>query len=142
MARRRLGRLDELLELWARWCERAVDDFDAPRRSLLARWMDARGHLIFGGSSGPSVPLDEIESRIALAVAELERSDPLAADVLRLEHDASWRAVVEARGIRGYSPLNARQLEKALALGVSLRTYRGRLAKAREHVAAHIKVKP
>lgn len=142
MGRRSPGRLDALLESWARWCARDDGGFDlgASGRTILARWMDSKGDLLFGGGLGASVPADHIESLIDEAVHILGLADPLAADVLRLEADAGWGKVVERRGIRGYSPINARQLEKALALGVSLRTYKGRLAKAREFVAARIKV--
>lgn len=132
MGRRRLGALDAWLEQWARWLAEPCQA--APLgggRSMLARWMDSRGELTFGSGGGASTPADGIETRIELAAVQIGRADPLREAVLRLEHDAGWWQVVRTRGIKGYDPRGLCQLQKALHLGVSLRTYKRRLAEAR-----------
>lgn len=142
MARRRVGRLDAMLEQWARWC-------DAPSASaalggsgdtMLARLIATKGDLLFGGGCGPTEPQDALETGIEMAVVELAATNQLAADVLRLECVAGWWQVTRRREIRGYDPRGLDQLSNALALGISVRTYRRRLAEAREHVAKRLRV--
>ncbi|MOA70444.1 hypothetical protein D3C78_1993300 [compost metagenome] len=55
--------------------------------------------------------------------------------MLRLEYDAGACYVVWRRGIKDYGAAGIGQFEKAHALGVSLRTYRSRLAEARATIA-------
>ncbi|MNF13808.1 hypothetical protein D3C80_2157790 [compost metagenome] len=62
--------------------------------------------------------------------------------MLRLEVDAGWREVALRYGAERYRPHGADQLAEALALGVSLRTYRRRLAEARDYLATRLKVSP
>jgi hypothetical protein len=131
MGRRRVGALDAWLEQWARWLAAPSSDALGSGRSMLARWMDSRGELTFGGSTGSSAPADGIETRIELAAVQIGRGDPLREDVLRIEHDAGWWAVTQRRGIKGYDPRGLCQLQKSLHLGISLRTYKRRLAEAR-----------
>jgi hypothetical protein len=136
--RRRRGALDAWLEQWARWlAEPASRGALGCGRSLLARWMDARGHLIFGGG-GASAPTDGIEAGIELAVREIGKAEPMREAVLRLEHDAGWWLVVRERGLKGYDPRGLCQLKKALHLGISLRTYKRRLAEARAELIEHL----
>lgn len=140
MGRRRVGDLDRLLELYARWLENGeIGLAVGSASSLLARWMDAKGHMVFGGS-GPceAMPRDSVESRIHLAIYYLARESPLCADVLRLEIDAGWREVAQRYRAPTYRPRTSGQLEKALTLGVSLRTYKRRLAEARDFVATRL----
>lgn len=132
--RRRAGRFDQLLEAWAGWLVASATGAEGVPRSLLARWMDAKGHLVFGGGSG-GVPLDTVEARIEDAVRDMGRENPLREDVLRLEYAAGWWLVVVRRGLRGYDPCGLTQLQNALHLGVSLKTYKRRLAEARADVA-------
>jgi hypothetical protein len=142
MARRRVGDLDELLERWARWCDSPSDACSGGSGgSMLARLIDTRGDLMFGGGGGPSGPVDTIETNIEMAVVSLGAQNQMAADVLRLECVAGWWQVTARRKIRGYDPRGLGQLQNALALGVSVRTYRRRLAEAREYVAQRLKVK-
>jgi len=143
VGRRRVGDLDALLEGWARWLDAAVSGaVEGAPRSLLARWMDAKGHLIFSGGAPGSPVLDTVEARIELAVRELGGSCQLAEDVLRLEYVAGWWRVVERRGLRGYDPRGLKQLQNAIHLGVSVRTYRLRLAEARAYVAERLGRRP
>lgn len=138
MARRRVGDFDSLLEAWARWLADTRCSLGGGGDSILARWMDSKGHLIFGGSSGGSrEPADAIEGRIECAVVEMGKACPLREDVLRLEYAAGFSRVVVRRGLAGYEP-GGTQLQNALALGVSVRTYRLRLAEARAYVAERL----
>ncbi len=123
MARRRQNELDELFELWARWCFAGGSQPDtAP--SLLARWMDNKGHMVFGG--GGCAPTDTVEERIEAAVFAIAANEPMTAKVLRWEYGVwSWR---------GEDDKALKQADKAAALGVSLRTYRRRLASGRAWV--------
>lgn len=131
--RRRVGDFDSLLEAWARWLA-TPGGLPGASCSLLARWMDGKGHLVFGGGPG-GMPLDAMEVRIEEAVCEMGKANQLREDVLRLEYSAGWRVVVERRGMRGYDPRGLNQMQQALHLGIGLRTYKLRLAEARAHVA-------
>ena len=131
--RRRVGDFDSLLEAWARWLD-APGGLPTAGRSLLARWMDGKGHLVFGAGPG-GMPIDAMEVHIEEAVREMGKANQLREDVLRLEYGAGWRVVVERRGMRGYHPRGLNQMQQALHLGIGLRTYKLRLAEARAHVA-------
>jgi len=128
MARRRQNELDELFELWARWCFAGGVQPDTPP-SLLARWMDSKGHMVFGG--GGCAPTDTVEERIEAAVLAIAASEPTTAEVLR------WEYGVWSQGVghwRGKDATALKQADKAAALGMSLRTYRRRLAAGRATV--------
>ena len=99
---------------------------------MLAKLIDNKGELIFGGSGGASGgPADSLELLIEAAVMKMFLADPMRADVLRLECGAAWWQVAGRRGIKDYDPRGLGHFEKALALGISLRTYRRRLAEAK-----------
>lgn len=134
MARRKSNtRLDQALELWARWSwPESVGAGSG--KSMLAKLIDNKGELFFGGSGPVSGPVDDLESLIEAAVYSMFTANPLRADVLRLEYGANWWSVVIRRNIAGYEQEGIGQFEKAEALGVSLRTYRSRLAEARETI--------
>ncbi len=131
MARRRQNELDELFELWARWCFAGGSQADTPP-SLLARWMDSKGHIVFG--AGGCAPTDKVEERIEAAVLAISVDEPMTALVLRYEYGV-WSAVGEWRGKSGHA---LKQADKASAMGVSLRTYRRRLAAGRAEVEARL----
>ena len=59
MGRRRVGDFDQLLEAWARWLADTRCSLGGGGGSLLARWMDAKGHLIFGGGGGSESGLED-----------------------------------------------------------------------------------
>ena len=129
----RPGRLEHRLAAWAKWVVSGGQEKAAP--SLLARWMAGKGHIVFGG--GSSEPEDVIETVIEAAVVRLFADGDLGAwraDVLRLEFGAGYYGVVQRRGIRGYDPRNMNQTKHALALGISVRTYRTRLAEAKKTI--------
>ena len=133
MARRARNGLDDALELWARWCFAGGQQASAGR-SMLAKLIDNKGELMFGGSGGSSEPSDSLEGAVEAAVLRLFGRDPLCADVLRLEYGAGWWEVTQRRQIRGYDPRGIGQFEHAAALEISLRTYRRRLAEARAYI--------
>jgi hypothetical protein len=143
MARRRVGALDALLEQWARWCDAPSGSsvLGGSGESMLARLIATKGDLMFGGGCCSTEPQDSIETSIEMAVVELGSANQMAADVLRLECVAGWWQVTRRRAIRGYDPRGVDQLANALALGISVRTYRRRLAEARRFVATRLKVK-
>lgn len=129
----RPGRLERRLDAWARWVIAGGQDKAPP--SLLARWMDGKGHIVFGG--GSSEPADFIETVIEATVLRMFASDELGqlrADVLRLEFGAGSWNVAERRKIRDYDPRTPSQARMASALGISYRTYRRRLAEAKKLV--------
>lgn len=128
--------LDDLLEAWARWVERG-DVFvigGGGGSTMLAKLIDNKGEIFFGQGGGPKVPHVTVEERVSQVVAQIEKQEQLRADVLRLEYAAGWEEVARRRGIKGYDPRGCGQRENALALGVSLRTYRGRLKEARDTI--------
>lgn len=136
MARRARNGLDDALELWARWCFEG--EAASVGRTMLAKLIDNKGELMFSGSGGAKGPADSIEALIECVVLNLFASDPLCADVLRLEYGAGWWQVAARRKIKGYSPKGIGQFENADALGISLRTYRRRLAEARATIEAYL----
>lgn len=138
MARRPVGDLDRLLDAWALWCDSGRPVLASGGRSLLARWMDGKGQVLFGGGSGGVDLVACREADVEAAVVALFQVEPLAADVLRLEYLAGWREVVARRQLGAYEPRGLKQLDRALRLGVSVRTYRTRLGEARAHVLALI----
>ena len=123
----RPGRLERRLDAWARWTVSHGQETGAP--TMLARWMDGKGHIVFGGGSSESADL--IETLIEAAVFKMATTHPLRADVLRLEFSAGCYAVAARHGITSYDPRNMSQAKHALALGMSVRTYRSRLAEAK-----------
>ncbi len=127
--------LDELLHGWAAWTYSGGGALGGGA-SILARWMDSRGELQFGGSSGSRGTGDEIEQQIEAAVVALAAKDLESADVLRLEYCAGWWWVCERNGLdwHSYDPHDATQLDRARLLRCSWRTYKRRLARARDHV--------
>lgn len=137
MARRKgNNRLDSALELWARWSY-AVIEGGTTGRTMLAKLIDNKGELFFG-DSGCGERADGLESMIEAAVFSMFAANPMRADVLRLEYESAHWQVVERRKIEGYDPHGIGQFEKAEALGISLRTYRSRLAEARETIATKL----
>lgn len=118
------------LELWARWS--VPEAQGGTGKTMLAKLIDNKGELIFGGSGGASGgPADSLEVVVEAAVMRMFAADPMRADVLRLECNAAWWLVASRRGIADYDPRGMGHFEKSLALGISLRTYRRRLAEAK-----------
>lgn len=129
MARRGRKQIAAGYELWAQWCD--ADGVISAGRTMLAKLIDNKGEIFFGGSGGASEPSDSLESAIESLVVAMAVTAPLSADVLRLEYDAGWWCVVQRRGIKNYDPRSIGQFEKAEALGISFATYKRRLSEAR-----------
>ena len=129
MARRGRKQMDAGYELWAQWCE--AGGVASAGRSMLAKLIDNKGEIFFGGSGGASEPADSLEAAIESLVVAMAVTAPLCADVLRLEYDAGWWRVAQRRGIKHYDPRSIGQFEKADALGISFATYKRRLSEAR-----------
>jgi hypothetical protein len=136
MARRKSdNQLDRAIELWAIWCYRGQSA--AAGKSMLARLIDNKGELMFSGSGGRSFGCgDDLESSIESCVNRMFQESPIKADVLRLEYGVGDWEVVQRRKIGGYDFEHAKQLDKALFLGVSYATYRRHLAAARLAIEA------
>lgn len=133
MARRAKGSLDSLLESWADWCV-SGDVGLRSSKSMLAKMIDNHGLVNFSSGGCQAPVIDSIESRVEGVVMVMASNNQLMADVLRLEYDAGFAAVLRRRAIHNYDPETMGQFEKASALGISVRTYRRRLAEAREQV--------
>lgn len=132
MARRGRNQGGVGYELWARWCE--AGGTISAGRSMLAKLIDNKGEIFFGGSGGSSEPVDCLEAQIESAVVALAITSPICADVLRLEYDAGWWQVATRRAIKAYDPRGVGQFEKAEALGISFATYKRRLSEARDTI--------
>ena len=97
---------------------------------MLAKLIDNKGEMFFGGGGGSTEPPDSVESRIEARVVAMAASAPLRADVLRMEFDAGWWEVCSRHGIKHYNPRGIGQFEKSQALRISLATYKRRLTEA------------
>lgn len=125
--RRVVMNLERRLELWARWIVSGCNERSG-FASMLEMMMSTRCQ--FSGGGGP--PSDELESSVEAAVISLAAEDGKAALILRVEYGA-WAL----RSLSNAS-IQPKQMDKAHALGVSLRTYKRKLAKARKHVGDHL----
>ncbi|NKF30434.1 hypothetical protein HER21_28610 [Pseudomonas sp. BGM005] len=129
--------LDKLLHDWAAWCFGGFGSLGSGS-SMLARLIDRKGEIFFDGASGPRGPADGLEQKIESIVMEMAAKNLQQADVLRLEYGAGWWWVCDRWGIEDYDPADASQLDRARALGLSWRTYKRRLAAAREMIAERL----
>lgn len=142
MGRRPVGPLDSLLESWAFWCE-GDSRLLGTGLSMLARLIDGKGEILFGASTpGSSQPHDAMETRLESIVVAMASESQDRADVLRLEYSAGWWNVCKRRQIRAYDPRGTDQMMRAHALGMSLRTYKRRLAEARAVIETKLKESP
>lgn len=133
MGRRSRSDIDELLEAWARWCH-SGSVVSSSGSSMLAKMIENKGFMTFSSGGGTSPLIDSIEARIEAVVMVMANQNQLRADVLRLEYGAGWLSVAKRLGLCGYDPKYMGQFENATALGVSVRTYRRRLAAARDQL--------
>lgn len=114
--------IDSLLDLWARWIHRgrsASGGFASMLEMMMAT------HCQFSGGGG--APNDEIETRVEGGVALLTKEDKEAATVLRVEYGV-W--TIKSRPFR--------QIDKAVALRMSLNQYKRKLKKARDFVGRYV----
>jgi hypothetical protein len=101
---------------------------------MLAKMIDNHGLINFD-QAGPSTPHDSHETLIEAAFMALSRTNPLAVDAVRLEFFAGWEDVACRYGVKNYDPRAMGQEQRANVLNVSLRTYRRRLAEAKQTVS-------
>ena len=138
MTGRRTADMDALLQAWAVWCDGDSGALGGGS-SMLAKLIDGKGQILFGGSGGASSPRDAVEARIEAAVMAMAAKSPDRADVLRMEYSAGWWGVCERRKIKGYDPRGTNQLKRSQAMAISLRTYKRRLAEATEDIKTHLR---
>lgn len=117
--------LEHRLELWARWIVNGCNSSRSGFASMLEMMTVTRCQFSGGGGE----PQDEIETAVEAAVISLTIVDKSAARILRVEYGA-WAP----KSLDGATT----QLDKAHALGLSLRTYKRKLAKARKYVADYL----
>jgi hypothetical protein len=120
---------DDVFNSWARWVNQGGN---APTgQSILSKLIENKGIFFYsGGGSGPM--LDCIEAEVELALSALHLDNPASVHLFRLDY-----AAIRQRGFDASKP----QLEKALALGISVRTYKRRLSVARAFVINQLKNK-
>lgn len=115
--------LDTLMEMWARWVHQG--GILPSSASLMEVMIANKGVMCFGSGGKKSPVVDCVEARIESALMALASNKPIVAKVVRI-HYGAIRVV-------GLAP-DATQLEIALKLNLSLRTYRRYLAQGREHI--------
>ncbi|EGR2700582.1 hypothetical protein G4170_14815 [Vibrio parahaemolyticus] len=115
--------LDQLMESWARWVHQGglVSGYGSIMEKLIAQ----KGVMNFGsgGKAGPVV--DCIEARIEAALMQLATTSPKSVEVIRVHYTA--------KRLPGLS-VDALSRDKAAKLGISLKTYKNHITKARTHV--------
>lgn len=106
------AQFESMLERWAYWAESGQT-----HRQNVTHFLKTRGNRGFGSRD---LGHDGIESRIESAVSQLALQDITAATVVRANY--SRRHTQHT------------QLDIALALGISLRTFERKLQKAKQHI--------
>ncbi|MCR9713907.1 hypothetical protein [Vibrio parahaemolyticus] len=115
--------IDTLMEMWARWVH--LGGVMPQSASLMEVMIANKGVMSFsnGGKKGPVI--DSVEADIEAALMRLAEKKPIVAKVVRVHYGALR--------LRGVAP-DADQATIALAMGLSLRTYRRFLAQGRDHI--------
>ncbi|MCG7551603.1 hypothetical protein [Pseudoalteromonas sp. Of7M-16] len=118
--------LNDLFDSWARWVHRG--SILTSGTSMLAKIIENKGHMSFGGGASQPV-LDCIEAEIEQALLQLSDSNREAVELFRLEYGAVR--------MRDFDPHQS-QIKKAARLGISVRTYRRRLAVCTNYIVAKL----
>lgn len=118
-----LKALDPVMEMWARWVHQG--GYLPASASLMEVMIANKGVMCFGSGGKKSPVVDGIEARIESALMAIAGDKPMVAKVVRIHYGAIR--------VPGLGP-DATQLEIALKLNLSLRTYRRYLAQGREHI--------
>lgn len=119
-----MSKLDDMIEQWCRWCyQGGIQGYSSVLQVIMS------GAVFSGGGGGKAPRIDCFESCIESALVELSVDDLKAVEVFRVEHGVK-RA--------GSLPFDATQHQKALKLGVSVRTYRYKLKKALKAVEVRL----
>ncbi|MCG6268291.1 hypothetical protein [Vibrio furnissii] len=115
--------LDTIMEMWARWVHQG--GVLPSSASLMEIMIANKGVMCFGSGGKKSPVVDGVEARIESALMALAADKPMVAKVVRIHYGAIR--------VPGVGP-DATQLDIALKLNLSLRTYRRYLAQGREHI--------
>jgi hypothetical protein len=126
----KLAALDCQLEEWARWVHRG--GFDLRQSSMLARLIENKGLILFDGNGG-SMPMDisSMEANIEAALMRLSSKSPDDVVSLRFEYGA-------IRIDKKHAGEFTTQRKRALAMGVSLRTYQVRISRAKSFLITEL----
>lgn len=124
MARRDL---DARLDLWARWIARGCNASGAGFASMLDMMITTRCQFNGGGGT----PNDSIETHVEGALAALTLVDEKAAFVARVEYGPYW--------IYTNTPAKT-QIDRAHAIGMSVRTYKRHLTRGRAFLTDYLKI--
>lgn len=119
--------LKELFDSWARWVHKG--GLLPGGSSIMAKMIEGKGFIQFGSGGGRALSPDCIEAKIECALMGLSQTNPQAVALFRLEHGALRQ--------KGFDPQQT-QLRKAHALGISVRTYRRRLAVCTNHIITYL----
>ncbi len=121
--------LNAQLESWARWVHRG--GVIRPQTSMLGQLIDNKGVMNY--SSGGSKPLDteSIEADIEAALMRYAVNHPNAVIVLRVDFGVIRHPALSAL---------AKPAEKALAMGISLRTYQKYLSKVKAYLTTELRL--
>lgn len=111
--------LDAYLELWARW----VHSGAVRRSTSIMQIIMEQGSFARGCSGSRALVTDCVELTIESSLLRLKEQNKDAVIVCRYEYGAL---------IIKNLPVEAKRVDRALRLGMSLRTYNRRLAEARE----------
>lgn len=110
---------EDLLQRWAVWVESGMQSYRQQVAPFL-RTPSSRGQ----GGSAPLIGDDSVEHRIEMAVSAIARQNPRQAVVIRAEYSAK----------NGQKT----QLDVALSLNLTLRTYQRALQAAKEFIKKEI----
>lgn len=121
--------LDALLESWARWVH--AGSLFHQGTSIIGLMMDNRGLMGSGNkNSGRALlGIDTKEAQIEALLMHLSNAKPECVEALRLEYGGIWIKRL---------PNPAKQADKAHALGISLRTYRYRIAETKTYLRKNL----
>lgn len=120
--------VDLALERWARWVHRG--GVLPSSASVMEVMIANKGVMCFGSGGKKAVGVDCVEAEIEAEIMKMANSNkPKLATVLRIEFGVYQQCAVAA---------NDSQLKKALALELSLQTYRNYLSQARRQVATRL----
>lgn len=118
--------LDPIMERWAIWCQ---DGGILPGyRSIMNEMINNHGVMVFGSGGGRDPRVDCIEAEIEAIIAKLAQLDLKTVEVLRTQYNV--------RNVRRL--YDANQSEKALFMGISLRTYTSRLKMGRDFILMNL----
>lgn len=115
--------IEQVFENWSRWVHQG--GLVAGYRSMMSVMIANQGVISFGGGGRASPIVDCVEADIEAALMNLAQQSPKSAEVLRVHYGVKRVGGLSADALRS---------DKALALGISVKTYESHLTKAKKHV--------